>query len=119
MKKLNLGEFQARINEVAKARDIFIKTGVTNNITVAYHMYLKVFDKDEMDVMISGINTPWGNITRPTCDECGEEMKLNPMPRKIGDTIYPTSWICKCGVEEYTEKTVEEWFKELKIEDKG
>jgi len=119
MKKLNLDEFQKRINETVKARKIFVKSGITNNITVAFQLYQDIFAEEQMQIMISGINTPFGNIERPTCDECGEEMRLDPRPKKIGDKIYPSTWVCKCGMEEYTEKTVEQWYKELRIEDKG
>ena len=118
MKKLNLDEFQKRINETVKARKIFIKSGITNNITVAFQLYQDILADEEMAVMISGINTPFGNIDRPICD-CGLEMRLDPRPRKIGDKVYPTTWVCKCGIEEYTDKTVEQWYEELKIEDKG
>ena len=118
MKNLDWKEFQKRTNEVIKARKIFIKSGITNNITVAFQLYQDLLAKEQMAVMISKINTPFGNIERPLCDACDSEMQLNPMPKKVGDKIYPSTWVCpKCKIEEYTEKTPQEWYEELKIED--
>lgn len=116
MKKLEMEEFNARLQEVAKARNIFIKSGITKNITHAFQLYQDMLAEEQVAVMISGINTPWGNVERPTCDECGSDMKLMPFPKKVGDIVYPTTWVCECGIEEYTEKTVKEWYEELKIE---
>jgi len=117
MKNLNFNEFQKRIGTVAKARKIFIPH-ITKNITIAFQLYQDILAKEQMAVMISKINTPFGNIERPRCDECDTEMMLNPAPKKIGDKTYPTTWICpKCKIEEYTEKTAEQWYEELKIED--
>lgn len=112
-------EFQERLNTVAKARKIFIESGLLpdKNITHAMQLYQDIFAEEEMAVTISKINTPFGNIERPRCDECDSEMKLNQMPKKIGNKVYPTTWVCtKCSIQEYTEKTAEQWYEELKIE---
>lgn len=114
MKNLNLKEFNKRFNEVAKARKIFIPH-ITKNITIAFQLYQEIFAEEQMAVTIGKINTPFGDIERPRCDECDTEMQLNPMPKQIGDKIYPSTWICpKCKIEEYTEKTVEQWYEELR-----
>ena len=118
MKDLSFKDFQNRLQEVAKARKIFIPY-VTNNITVAFQLYQDILAEEQMQVMISKINTPFGNIERPRCDECDSDMQLDTRPRTIGDIVYPTTWICsKCKIEEYTGKTAEEWYEELKIEGK-
>ena len=113
MKNLDFKEFKNRTSEVAKARKIFIPH-ITKNITVAFQLYQEILAEEQMAVTIGKINTPFGNIERPRCDECDAEMQLNPMPKKIGEKIYPSSWICKCGVEEYTDKTPEQWYEELR-----
>jgi len=116
MKNLNYEEFQERISEVAKSRKIFIPH-ITKNISIAFELYQEALAEEQMDVMISKINTPFGNIERPRCDECDTELKLDTMPRHIEGNFYPTTWICEeCGTEYYTEKTANEWYEELKIE---
>ena len=117
MKTLDWNEFQERIEITAKARKIFIPH-ITKNITVAFDLYQEVLAKEQMAVTISKINTPFGNIERPLCDVCDSEMQINTRPQTVGDKIYPTSWICpKCKIQEYSEKTPQEWIEELKIED--
>jgi hypothetical protein len=108
MKILNLEEFQNRINEVAKSRKIFIESGLTKNISHAFQLYQEVLKDNEMEVFISGKEHPFNKL-RPKC-KCGLEMRLNPMPRKINGTVYPSTWICKCGLNEFTTKTAEQWY---------
>ena len=115
MKKLDYTEFKNRLSEVAKARKIFIKSGITKSITDAFQLYQDILADEQMDVVITKINTPFENIARPQCDECDSELKLDRRPRSIDGKLYPTTWICEnCGMEYYTKKTAEEWYNELR-----
>lgn len=119
MKKIDYKEFRLRVKEVAKARKIFIKSGITNNITEAFQLYQEVLADEKMEVIVRKSQMPFENIERPRCDECDSELKLSTWPIRIDGETYPTTWKCEnCGMEYYTEKTAEEWYMELKNEDK-
>ena len=123
MKKINYTEFQSRLSEVAKARKIFIKSGITKNITDAFQLYQDILAEEQREVIITKLQTPIENMERPQCDECDSDLKLSTRPQSIDGKIYHTTWICeKCGMEYYSEKTVEEWYDILrkdKDEDQG
>jgi len=115
MRDLTYTEFQSRINETAKARKIFIKSGITKNITEAFQLYQDILADEQMEVMITKTQMPFENIERPRCEECDSELKLSPRPQRIDGKLYPTTWMCEsCGMEYYTEKTAEEWYEELR-----
>ena len=115
MKRLTYDEFQSRVSDAIKAREIFIRSGITNNISVAFELYQALLAEEKKQTFISRMDNPISDAERPECSECGEPLKLDPNPKVIEGEAYPTTWICtKCGVEYYTKKTVEEWIEELK-----
>ena len=115
MKKLDYSDFSKRIEEVAKARKIFIKSGITKNITIAFELYQAVLAEEQMDVTITKPQVPFEDIERPLCGECDKELQLDPRPRRIDNKLYASTWTCaNCGMEYYTEKTAEQWYAELK-----
>ena len=82
MRKVTYKEFQARLEEVEKARRIFIDSGITSNITTAFAIYQEVLAEERMAVMVS--TEEYGqrpmNIMdlyiRPRCKKCKAEMRL-------------------------------------------
>ncbi len=119
MKKLTFEEFNRRAIEVTKARKIFAP--LTNNITEAFALYQAILAEEEMAVTVSTREygnramTPLDDLRRPRCPECDTNLRL-----KVGKILdgngkeWPTAWVCeKCKAEFYSEKTADEWMKEL------
>ena len=111
-------EFQERLNATAKARKIFIPH-ITKNISVAFALYQDVLADEKMAAFIStaaGGNrplTPLDDFERPRCDECNCELRLKINATDEEGTKHPTSWVCECGMEYYSGKTVKEWLEVL------
>lgn len=115
MRVLTFEEFKNRTIEVAKARRIFIESGFTNNITLAFEIYQEILGEETYDLFITNRQKPFNNITRPLCSECDTELKLDMVPRKINNKLYLSTWVCiNCGAEFYSQKSPREWYEELK-----
>lgn len=122
MERMEYKDFQRRMEEVAKARKIFIPH-VTKNISIAFELYQEVLAQEKMEVFIStkqGGNkpmTPFDDVVRPRCEDCDTELRLKTNIVDADGKKYPTSWVCtECGREEYSNKSTQEWLEELKIE---
>ncbi|MCC7570628.1 Mut7-C RNAse domain-containing protein [Candidatus Micrarchaeota archaeon] len=114
MKNLSYDEFKERVSDLAKARKIFIVSGITNNISVAFDLYQEILAEDKKKVFISRMNSPISDADRPRCGECNALLRLLVKPRIIDGESYPTTWVCNvCHAEYYTTKTAEEWMEEL------
>ncbi len=116
-------EFSKRTNEVAKARKIFIPN-LTNNITEAFRLYQEVLAEEEMEVSISSAvggnrpQTPFDDLIRPKCEECGVDMMLMVKVGDMDGKVWNTAWHCnKCLTDVYSDKTIDDWMRELKIAD--
>jgi len=117
MKHLSYEEFKKRIEEVNKARKIFIKSGLTKNITKAFEIYqeLLIAEEDQLSLTIDNEQLPFNNVERPTCSECDTELKIRTAPRTIDGNHYRTAWVCEnCGIEYYSELTAKEWYVKLR-----
>lgn len=58
--------------------------------------------------------TPLDSLERPVCTECGNKLYLIPQKLVKNHKTYPTSWACKiCGMQYYTNRTVNEWIEEI------
>jgi hypothetical protein len=120
MKTMTFDEFSKRVNEVAKARKIFIPT-VTNNISMAFDLYQEVLAEEKMEVFVTtamGGNRslePMDDFETPKCPECQSSMRMRVMAKDADGKEWPTSWYCTtCFSEYYSEKTIADWMKELK-----
>ena len=60
--------------------------------------------------------TPFDDFIRPQCDDCGRDLRLKVNAVDADGKTHPTSWVCECGTEYYSDKTVQEWFEDLKNE---
>jgi len=94
MPPLTRSEFQDRIAHAARARRIFIDTGLTNSVDAAFDMYLAVFS--ELD-LANSVPLPAAPSTR-ACPICG----LKPLAFERGCCgRSPSTWSCaRCGYKE-------------------
>jgi RNase P subunit RPR2 len=111
---------------INKAREKYIKTGITINITEALKLYLEkdATSKEKIPLMIT---TPVHHqikqelkTIRPTCDDCSGDlyMQINAICFNTG-IRYPTAWVCSsCNKIEYSDKTPEQWLEILKNENR-
>ena len=94
MPPLTRSEFQIRIAHVARARRIFIDTGLTNSMDAAFSMYLSVFS--ELDLSASA-PLPAAPSSR-ACPVCG--LKPLTFTRGCCGKSAP-SWSCpRCNYKE-------------------
>jgi hypothetical protein len=123
MNKLTEQEFQDRIQAIQRARKIFIESGLTNNIGVAFQLYQEVFAERErqifLDTAVHGNRQPalFDRFTRPKCPECQSDMMLRIIPEN--EEGIKTQCVCSsCDIVLDSEKSLDDWFQILKIEDK-
>jgi len=87
MKELTNEEFQDRTLAILRARRIFIDSGVTNNISLAFELYQAVCAEREREIFVS--TQQYGNrprtsmdkYERPKCPDCGAEMQFRNVPQ--------------------------------------
>lgn len=123
MKKLTYEEFESRMVEVSKARDIFIPH-ITKNISVAFQLYQDVLAEEQQEVFLSTMVlgdkpiSPLDEYERPECPECKNPLLMKIRPKDEDGKEWETSWYCdKCLSEFYSNKTVKEWMNELTRKD--
>lgn len=108
---------------IQKAREKYIRTGITRNITEALRLYLQndAGPDEQIPLFISSpeihqIRKILEEI-RPRCDECGSELHLKTNAVDPQGKKYRTAWVCKkCGIEYYSDKSPAEWLEELRLE---
>ena len=82
MKKLTREQFQERLNAICRARKIFIGSGITNNISVAFEIYQALLAEQERALTLTKeladgrIGTLFDEYERPECPDCGTPMLL-------------------------------------------
>jgi uncharacterized protein with PIN domain len=108
---------------IFRAKNLYVKTGITNNITEALRLYLENdAGPDEQAPLF--IATPEIHQVervleqaRPRCDECEAELYLQVNARDSTGRAYATAWVCKCcGMEYYSDMSPAAWLKELQDE---
>jgi len=126
MLDLDLAAFKRRAEDVVRARKIFIKGGVTKNISIAYTLYREMLlDDDRLAAMPERLNLldhglvpdSTFNVNRPGCPDCGAGLYLRAiyLPKGPGNLWgWKSCWECsRCLYEDYNLKTVLEWREEL------
>lgn len=108
---------------LTRARELYIVTGITRNITEALRLYLEndAGPDEQIPLFISSPEihqlVKILEQIRPRCDECDSELHLQVNARDPAGKTYPTAWTCKkCDVVYYSDKTSAEWLKELQDE---
>lgn len=82
MKNLTISEFNDRILSLQRARKIFVESGLTNNITVAFAVYQEIFATRERTLILNTVlhgkrsPTAFDSFRRPTCPKCGYDMRF-------------------------------------------
>lgn len=125
MKRISFEEFRDRTEAVAKARKISIPH-LTKNITIAFEIYQEIFAEQERDRFLTTATGGRAAMTwldqyeRPSCPLCKEFLYLRIIRDLKGlsnQRGWKTCWEClgpNCAYEEYSEKTVEEWVRQLR-----
>ena len=116
-------ESNRRNSVLQAAREKYIDTGITKNITEALAAYLDNDASPDEQIPLF-ITSPEKHQLRtimqqfrPQCDECGEELHLQTGARHPDGKTYPTAWACNdCGMIYYSDKTPKEWLEELTLE---
>ena len=124
MKRLTQEEFTAHFEREAaimRARNIFIKSDITNNITVAFELYQKVLAETERPLNAEQIYGKTGlsifdTLPRIKCDLCEEDMFLRFIP-KNEEGILSQGVCSKCNNVLDFALTYEQWIEILKEED--
>jgi hypothetical protein len=122
MNKLTEQEFQDRIQAVARARRIFIDSGVAGgNITTAFTLYQEVLAEQERAVLINtltaGDSRPPALLdayVRPKCPDCGSDLRFRVVPQN--DEGVKTQLVCsnqKCPLVLNSDETLDQWIAKL------
>jgi len=108
---------------INKAREIYIDSGRTKNITEALELYLAndAGIDEQIPLIITSPEIHQMRLAlekiRPMCEDCDEALHMQVDAVDMNGKRYPTAWICKtCGIEYYSDKTAAEWLKELQDE---
>ena len=121
MKKLTFDEFQHRSAEVMRAMRIYTPH-ITDNITLAFDIYLKVLAEDEemarelsTSIKSELPHNPTLEMEFPLCPDCDVPMMLLGGIVDIDKKHWNSAFMCsKCGATYYSDKTPKEWYEELK-----
>ena len=80
MKRLSMQEFSERLQAIDRARKIFIGSGLTKSISIAFEIYQEVLAQSEyetfLNTMVHGRRNPtvMDNYERPKCPDCNSDM---------------------------------------------
>lgn len=124
MKKLTKEEFEDRMMAFNEAEQIFVGSGITNNITVAFQIYQAILaDKERAKHappsehgFIPG--SPMNGYERPKCPECNSDMLFRMVPEN--EEGVKTQLVCKkadCPVVLDSDKTIDQWKEILMVRD--
>jgi len=108
---------------IYNAREKYIKTGITNDITEAMGLYMAdIGERDEPLFITTPEIHKLKEILkklRPLCEDCESELFLKLAAKDINGKEYPTAWVCsKCDLVEYSDKTPGEWLMVLQNENR-
>jgi ribosomal protein S27AE len=111
---------------IQKAREKYINSGITMNITEALRLYLAHDATPEEQIPLFVTSPATHKIktlletNRPKCDDCGAGLFMQIDVRDVNGTLYPTAWVCNaCGRIEYSDWTQEQWLRVLQNENRG
>lgn len=132
MNKLTRDEWHDRMQAVNDARDIFIASGITNNISVAFELYQALLADRERPLVLSSKEQEAHTGPRfpavgkrltldmdielelPSCPDCGEELSLREASQEEQAEGARSVWYCsKCKFEGTSEKSPLQWIREL------
>jgi len=116
-------EFQDRTQAILRSNQIFIDSGVTKNISIAFEIYQKVLADREREIFLSTQfygnkpRTPFDHYERPLC-ECGSEMQFRMVPPN--DEDIKLQLVCineKCDIVLNSDNDINWWLSNLKVKE--
>jgi len=123
MKTITEEEFQDRTQAVLRAHQIFIDSGVTKNISIAFEIYQKVLAEREREIFLSTQvygnkpRSPLDRYERPLC-ECGSEMAFRMVPpNEEGIKVQLVCTNEKCDIVLNSDNDIQWWASNLKVKD--
>jgi hypothetical protein len=123
MRRMRQQEFEDRAKALSRAKKIFMPH-LTQNVAVAFDMYLKILAEHKHDRFLTNATTRKSKLdgyVRPKCPECDTDLLLyiiNTPKGRSNRKGWRTLWQCPvCAYEKYSKKTVDDWIKELKMEE--
>lgn len=125
MNKLSKDEFNDRTLAILRARKIFIDSGVTKNISLAFELYQAVLADREREIQLSTqtagnrARTFLDNYERPKCPDCGADMMIRRVPPN--DEGVNTQFVCSndaCDTVLDSHMTLQEIIQELERKEK-
>jgi len=123
MKTITEEEFQDRTQAVLRAHQIFIDSGVTKNISIAFEIYQKVLAEREREIFLSTQvygnkpRSPLDRYERPLC-ECGSEMAFRMVPpNEEGIKVQLVCTNEKCDIVLNSDNDINWWVSNLKVKD--
>jgi hypothetical protein len=123
MKNLTEEEFKDRTMAILRARKIFIKSGITDNITLAFELYQKVCAEREREIFLSPryggkIPTIMDKYSRPKCPDCNMDMMFRVIPQN--EEGIKTQLVCSsdiCDTVLNSENDLGWWMQKLRKKD--
>jgi len=123
MNRLSKDEFNDRTLAILRARKIFIDSGITKNISLAFDLYQAVLADREREIQLSTrtagdrSRTFFDNYERQKCPECGADMMIRRVPPN--DEGVNTQFVCSndaCDTVLDSPMTLQEIIQELEQE---
>ena len=116
MKELTQEEFDDRAAAIQRARRIFLDTGMTNNITVAFEAYQAIFAERTREIHISGnrygTKTIMDKYERPQCPDCNSDMNFRQVPPNP-DGVKIQLVCSRCDTVLNSENDLQWWMRNL------
>lgn len=120
MKDLSRTDFMERMEAVANAQEIFIKSGVTNSIDLAWELYRDVLAVKDFQRLINSNNgknyneNPFDKYPRPKCPECGNDLYFRFVMENPQGIV--SQLVCagdQCDTVLNSDMTKEQWLEAL------
>jgi hypothetical protein len=117
MKRMSKEDFADRVMALERARRIFIESGLTNNISIAFEAYQAILAESDRQLQVANdqIDGRFGSVLdeyeRPECPACGRPMLLQIF-KATEDRPETTRLFCsfaKCDTAFDSDKTLDEW----------
>jgi hypothetical protein len=120
MNKLSKEEFTDRMEAIQRSREIFINSGITKNISIAFELYQKIFASQERKLTLNAnidgnrSRTIMDDYNRPSCPDCKSDMMFRVIPEN--EEGIKTQLVCsKCDLVLDSDKDLKEWMHLLKV----
>jgi hypothetical protein len=123
MKDISKQDFYDRLQATADAQRIFISSGFTNSIDLAWELYRDILAEKDFAIIITSDmskamnDNPFDKYPRLKCPVCQNDLYFRRLPENPEGIR--TQLICaseKCDTVLNSEKTMDEWLEIIKNE---